>query len=69
MTVMMSDEVYEKITRFISVVANPDNWVNQELFGRIDGEWVRNEYIWVKDSYDPQYVAQDLLEQLPDEDE
>lgn len=65
MTVMMSDEVYEKIHNFLSVIANDDNWKNDKRCGWENFSKDNQMSLeWTKKSYDPQYVAQDLLEEI-----
>lgn len=59
---MMSDEVYERIVNFLNVIAKDSNWDIEEI--RVEGEWVKNEYLWVKETYDPKYVAQSLLDEM-----
>ena len=64
----ISNDLSGKIVQFLRVLANEENWSLDEIRDR-HGDFLFNNLTWEKDSWDPRFVAQDLLEQLPLEDE
>ena len=64
----ISDDLSGKIVQFLRVLANEENWSLDEIRDRY-GDFLFNNLTWEKDSWDPRFVAQDLLEQLPLDDD
>lgn len=57
----MNKDLEDKVIRFIRTMAEDGNW---EV---IDGYPHENQLHWTKESYDPQYVAQELLDLIENE--
>lgn len=53
----MNKDTEDKVVQFLRALANEENWEN------IHGTYDDTQYlVWTKESYDPQYVAQHLLD-------
>lgn len=60
----MNKDTEEKLIMLLRTLSLHSNWTVREVYGRISGGWLRNEYLWLKEHYDPQSVAQELLREL-----
>jgi len=59
----MNKDLEEKIMMLLRTIAEPKNWMLHEVKDQY-GDWLGNYYTWEKLHYDPQDVAQDLLDQI-----
>jgi len=59
--ILLNTDIQEKVIQFLNTISNDDNWELHEVKDQY-GDWLGNYYTWEKESYDPKYVAQDLLD-------
>ena len=58
----MNKNTEENIMMLLRTLADNENW--RLLPNIVKGEFVGNDLFWIKESYDPMYVAQDLLDEI-----
>ena len=56
----MNKKLQEDMIRFIRTMADKGNWKLYKI------GYLGNEYLWAKESYDPPFVAQELLDEIED---